>query len=127
MIFAVILSILIIDVHAVTFLKGIFNIDTQDIQDSCRYPIHPDRHITFRILAPKAESVRLKSNDIPGGGQASGMTKEPNGVWKVTVGPVDHRAYRYIFAVDGMNTAGHTGSPTNGTRPAPDEFEQDFM
>src|SRR4051812_49526650 len=30
--------------------------------------VKPDRHVTFRILAPKAEAVRLNAGDIPGGG-----------------------------------------------------------
>ncbi|MEP6754986.1 MAG: alpha/beta fold hydrolase [Chthonomonadales bacterium] len=66
--------------------------------------VQPDRHVTFRILAPKAESIRLNSSDIPGGGQASTMTKASNGVWEVTVGPVDPGAYRYTFVVDGVST-----------------------
>ena len=43
-----------------------------------------DRRITFRILAAKAETVRLSGGDIPGNGQGSEMTKGTNGVWEVT-------------------------------------------
>ena len=43
--------------------------------------VSPDRHITFRISAPKAESVRLSAGDIPGNGQGVAMTKGTNGVW----------------------------------------------
>ena len=28
----------------------------------------PDRHVTFRIFAPRAEAVRLNGGDIPGNG-----------------------------------------------------------
>src|SRR4051812_33290751 len=57
-----------------------------------------DKKITFRILAPKAETVKLNAGDIPGLGQGGSiMTKGTNGVWEVTVGPVDPGAYRYNF------------------------------
>src|SRR4051812_22606780 len=63
-----------------------------------------DKKITFRILAPKAETVKLNAGDISGLGQGgSTMTKGTNGVWEVTVGPVDPGAYRYNFNVDGLS------------------------
>jgi enterochelin esterase-like enzyme len=66
--------------------------------------ISADRKITFRILAPKAETVRLGGTDIPGFGfgQGATMTKDPNGVWEVTIGPLDAGAYRYNFNVNGV-------------------------
>lgn len=65
--------------------------------------VAPDRHITFRILAPKAEAVRLAAGDIPGNGQGAEMTKGTNGVWEVTIGSIDAGAYRYNFNVDGVS------------------------
>lgn len=62
-----------------------------------------DRQVTFRILAPKAETVRLSAGDIPGTGQGAEMTKGTNGVWEVTLGPVPPGAYRYNFNVDGVS------------------------
>lgn len=62
-----------------------------------------DRHVTFRILAPKAETVKLNAGDIPGTGQGAEMKKDPNGVWEVTLGPIDAGAYRYNFNVDGVS------------------------
>jgi enterochelin esterase family protein len=67
--------------------------------------VSPDRHITFRILASKAEAVQLASSgDIPGigFGQAKTLTKGTNSVWEVTVGPLPPGAYRYGFNVDGV-------------------------
>ena len=61
-----------------------------------------DGKITFRILAPKAEVVRLSAGDIPGTGPGKEMTKGTNGVWEVTLGPVGPGAYRYNFNVDGV-------------------------
>jgi enterochelin esterase-like enzyme len=65
--------------------------------------ISADRHVIFRILAPKADTVRLSGSDIPGVGQGADMTKDPNGVWEVTLDPLDSGAYRYNFNVDGVS------------------------
>src|SRR2546426_11731260 len=64
--------------------------------------VSADRRITFRILAAKAEAVRLSGGDIPGNGQGAAMTKGTNGVWEVTLGPIDPGTYRYNFNVDGV-------------------------
>jgi enterochelin esterase-like enzyme len=64
--------------------------------------VSADRHVTFRILAPKAEAVRLAAGDIPGNGQGVEMTQGTNGVWEITLGPIDPGAYRYNFNVDGV-------------------------
>jgi len=61
-----------------------------------------DCKVTFRILAPKAESVKLSGSDIPGVGQGVEMTRGTNGVWEVALGPIPPGAYRYNFNVDGV-------------------------
>ena len=66
--------------------------------------IASDRRVTFRILAPQAQAVRLAAGDIPGVGQTTQLTKGENGVWEVTIGPIDPGAYRYNFNVDGVST-----------------------
>ncbi len=65
--------------------------------------VSAERKVTFRILAPKAEAVRLGGGDIPGQGQGTEMTKGTNGVWEVTLGPIPPGAYRYNFNVDGLS------------------------
>ena len=65
--------------------------------------VQADRHVTFRILAPLAQGVRLVGSDIPGNGQGAPMTKGENGVWEVTLGPIDPGTYRYNFNVDGVS------------------------
>jgi enterochelin esterase-like enzyme len=77
-----------------------------------------DRRVTFRIAAPAAQKVELRSpGDIPGSIAARGglspfpLTKNATGVWEVTVGPVPAGAYRYVFAVDGV-TAVDARNPT---------------
>ncbi len=62
-----------------------------------------DRHVAFRILAPQAEKVLLSGSDIPNLGQGAEMVKDANGVWEVTLGPLDPGAYRYNFNVDGVS------------------------
>lgn len=68
--------------------------------------VSAERKITFRLRAPKAESVRLGGTDLPGvgGGQGQGpaLTRTTNDVWEITVGPVPPGAYRYNFNVDGL-------------------------
>jgi len=67
--------------------------------------VSADHKITFRILAPKAETVQLASSgDLPGigFGQSRSLTKGTNGVWEATLGPLPPGAYRYSFNVDGV-------------------------
>ena len=72
-----------------------------------------DGKVTFRILAPKAEAVRLSAGDIPGNGRGAEMTRGTNGVWEVTVGPIDSGAYRYNFNVDGVSVIDPRNSATS--------------
>ena len=65
--------------------------------------VSSERKLTFRIYAPKPETVRLSSSDLGGLGPGAAMTKATNDVWEVTVGPVDPGAYRYNFNVDGVS------------------------
>lgn len=68
--------------------------------------VTPDRKVTFRILAPKAESVRLGGTDLPGQGsgpnQSRNLTKNEQGVWEITIESVPPGYYRYNFNVDGV-------------------------
>lgn len=67
--------------------------------------VGPDKKVTFRLYAPKAEQVLLGgSGDIPGTGfrSTTPLTKGENGVWEITVGPLAPGAYRYAFNVDGL-------------------------
>ena len=66
--------------------------------------IGAEGRVTFRIYAPNAQAIRLAAGDIPGVGQTTQLTKGENGVWQVTVGPIDPGAYRYNFNVDGVAT-----------------------
>jgi enterochelin esterase family protein len=58
-----------------------------------------DRHVTFRILAPKASEVSLIGEFVQG---SKSLTKDNNGLWSVTVGPIAPEMYHYNFVVDGV-------------------------
>jgi enterochelin esterase-like enzyme len=67
----------------------------------------PDRRVTFRVAAPDAAKVELRSpGDVPGsvgrGVAPMALTKNAEGVWEITVGPLPAGAYRYVFAVNGV-------------------------
>ena len=64
--------------------------------------VSTNRAVTFRILAPKAASVKLTAGDIPGVGQGKELTKGTNDVWEVTLEAVRPGSYRYNFNVDGV-------------------------
>src|SRR5688572_6544272 len=59
-------------------------------------------NVTFRILAAKAQSVKLSGGDMPGVGQGKDLVKGTNDVWEVTVENVKPGYYRYNFNVDGV-------------------------
>jgi enterochelin esterase-like enzyme/glyoxylase-like metal-dependent hydrolase (beta-lactamase superfamily II) len=88
----------------------------------------PDNKVTFRISAPQATSVTVSgdwgampSSTPPAaaaggagagaargaaggrgmGGGGTAMTKDANGLWSVTVGPLQTEIYGYTFNVDG--------------------------
>jgi len=62
----------------------------------------PDHRITFRISAPKATEAVLRFSET--GPQSHLMSKGDDGVWSVTVGPVEPEIYTYSFLIDGVKT-----------------------
>ncbi len=61
--------------------------------------IAEDRKVTFRLRAPKATEVVVSGQWANG---RAAMTKATNGVWSVTVGPVEPGVWEYSFNVDGV-------------------------
>jgi enterochelin esterase family protein len=66
--------------------------------------VHPDRRVTFRIRAPKASEVLL-AMDYMAANAREKMTRDSEGVWSVTIGPMDPTVYIYSFVVDGITMA----------------------
>jgi enterochelin esterase-like enzyme len=64
--------------------------------------VHSDRTITLRVLAPKADSVRV-TGEILNGGRSPTFTRDSAGVWSATVGPLPPDVYTYAFNIDGVN------------------------
>jgi len=68
----------------------------------------PDGHVTFSLSAPQATQVMLNFHNSIGPSPAAtpiAMTKDANGVWSVTVGPLTPNLYGYGFIVDGAKIA----------------------
>jgi enterochelin esterase-like enzyme len=70
--------------------------------------VFPNKTVIFRLLAPKASAVVLNGSwdigtDIP-------MTKDDQGIWSVTVGPLGEQLWWYSFNVDGVKVL----DPGNG-------------
>ncbi|HTV80336.1 MAG TPA: hypothetical protein VMF03_18935 [Steroidobacteraceae bacterium] len=53
--------------------------------------IAADHHVTFRLYAPKANEVTFNADWI--GATNLAMTKDDQGVWSLTVGPLDAQLY----------------------------------
>src|SRR5688572_12816350 len=62
--------------------------------------VHSDRTVTFRLRAASAKEVKV-SGEWPGG--ATSLTKDDNGVWSGTVGPLEPDVFGYSLVVDGLN------------------------
>lgn len=64
-----------------------------------------DGRVVFRIYAPKAGDVVVGGDWIPQGlGQGGKLTRDEQGVWSITVGPLPADFYSYSFVVDGVRT-----------------------
>jgi enterochelin esterase family protein len=62
-----------------------------------------DRTITFRLWAPRASEVQLSGNWM-GPRPPVPLVRGENGVWSVSVPPLDPNIYSYGFIVDGIRT-----------------------
>ena len=75
-------------------------------EDIGKMPVSPevqtDRRVTFRLLAPKAAEVLLAGGNLEEALKGpQPLQKDPQGVWSITVGPLEPGLYDYGFAVDG--------------------------
>ena len=62
--------------------------------------VSSDHKVTFRIYAPKASEVTVSGEFGPSGK----MTRDDEGVWSLTVGPLVPDFYSYAFHIDGVRT-----------------------
>jgi enterochelin esterase family protein len=62
--------------------------------------VQPDGRVTFRFRSPNAGKVELS---LEGERDHTGMQKDEQGVWSVTVGPLQPDFYGYAFVQDGVS------------------------
>ncbi|AMY06994.1 Carbohydrate acetyl esterase/feruloyl esterase precursor [Luteitalea pratensis] len=63
-----------------------------------------DRAVTFRLWAPSASAVELSGNWM-GARPPAPLAKGADGVWTVTIPPLEPNIYSYGFIVEGIRTA----------------------
>ncbi len=63
--------------------------------------ISADNSVTFSVYSPGADSVFVTGSWM-GMGENGKMTKNDEGVWSLTVGPLSPSLYHYNFVVDGV-------------------------
>ena len=61
----------------------------------------PDGRVTFRLNAPKALEASVSGEFLQ---SATNLEKGSDGVWSVTVGPIEPETYHYNFTIDGVRT-----------------------
>ena len=62
--------------------------------------VSADGRVTFRVRAPSATKVTVFCECLM---NEPALTKGPDGVWSVTVGPIEPDIYEYHFTVDGID------------------------
>jgi enterochelin esterase-like enzyme len=98
-------------------ILGFNNLTAQEIPKELENIISPevnkDGSVTFRFLAPKADSVQLTSDFLPAvrvktrfgmqdGPGTINLAKGNNGLWTYTSKPLPSELYSYNFTVDGI-------------------------
>jgi hypothetical protein len=76
-------------------------LDAQPTPSFVSPEVGADRRVTLRYRAPNAKSV------VAGGeldGKPHPLTRDENGVWSVTIGPLAPDIYTYSFNVDGVTS-----------------------
>ena len=63
--------------------------------------VKTDRSVTFRLRAPEATGRRKVGGDFIQGPQQ--MTKQDDGIWTATLGPLNPAIYSYTFRVNGVS------------------------
>lgn len=81
--------------------------------------IHPDRTVTFRILAPQANAVSLRGEIAENGPR---LQKDDKGMWSATIGPVKPDLYCYYFDVDDVRTLDPRSSSVRIQNPSPENL-----
>jgi len=78
---------------------------------SAQPQVNADNTVTFKVYAPKADSVKIEGDIIMDftnnfdlkSDRTVSMTKGSGGVWSVTIGPLDPNPYLYTIQIDGRS------------------------
>lgn len=100
---------------ATLFLLAMASVSAVSAQPAQRQPtpndtlkspeVLSDGRVVFRIYAPKASEVTVGGDWISQGlGTGGKLTKDDQGVWSITVGPLPADFYSYTLTVDGVRT-----------------------
>ncbi len=57
--------------------------------------------MTFRLAAPQAREILLSGEFMPG---SKPFEKDANGLWTLTIGPLEPEIYHYNVTIDGVRT-----------------------
>jgi len=73
--------------------------------------VHDNRTVTFRLLGPNVNTVTVSGGMFVGeeAGKRVPLVKGTDGVWSVTIGPLEPNIYIYWMQVDGV----HMADPNN--------------
>jgi enterochelin esterase-like enzyme len=77
--------------------------------------IAPDRQVTFSLQAPGASEVSLTGEFMKG---SKPLQKNGQGLWTLTIGPIEPEIYYYNFTIDGVRTI-DPGNPNVKTGSTP--------
>jgi enterochelin esterase-like enzyme len=81
----------------------------------------PDRRVTFRVNAPKAQEVMLTGGPILlaiGAAKAVPFTKGDDGIWTLTTAPIAPNMYVYKIMIDGATVTDPSNTVAgNGNQP----------
>ena len=89
-------------VLGISLLAGVFSRTSRQLPTFTSPEVTPDRHIAFRILRPRRRRYGCPARTFSAWNPKGEMNKAENGVWELTIGPIDPGAYRYNFNVDGV-------------------------
>src|SRR5690606_12000103 len=114
----------ILDMHKIFILQFLLFVSTPLLAQ--RPPalsspdVHADRSITFRYFSKNAQRVTLEGEFLA---KAMKMVKDSEGIWSVTVPPVEPDIYPYSFWVDSVQTA----DPNNTEIFANERFKRNLV
>lgn len=66
--------------------------------------IHENGSVTFRLMAPTADSVKISGSWMQGWGAAIQLEKGEDGIWERTFNDLTPDYYNYFYNVDGVRT-----------------------